>query len=175
MAETFEPAHRDCGWYGYDPRALAVVITTTAVISWGVWLGRWYFEDLSGLANHLGALAVFALAWGVWPLLAALLFYRTVTYTYRLTDRAVVVDFGFWHPYQPPLPLNEIRQVVVRRGAFGRFLGIGTVEIHTASRRLILPGVRHPDTFVQRLQHLRSQQQPSGAPSASEVSIGDRL
>jgi membrane protein YdbS with pleckstrin-like domain len=174
MAEVSDPAYRDYGWYGYDPRAMAVVITTTAVISWGVWLGRWYFEDLSGLANHLGALAVFVLAWGVWPWLAAVFFYRTVTYTYRLTDRAVLVDFGFWHPYQPPLPLSDIRQVVIRRGVFGRFLGIGTVEIRTASRRLVLPGVRHPDAFVQRLQQLRARELSPETSSSSASSEAGR-
>jgi membrane protein YdbS with pleckstrin-like domain len=155
MGDSFDPAYRDLAWYGYDPRALAVLVVGMAILSWGVWLGRWYFEDLSGLADRAGALVIFLLAWAVWPLLAALFFYRTVTYTYRLTDRALLVDFGFWHPYQPPLPLDEIRQVAIRRGPFGRYLGIGTVEIQAVNRRLILPGIRQPETFVRRLEQLR--------------------
>jgi membrane protein YdbS with pleckstrin-like domain len=155
MADSSDPAQRDLAWYGYDPRALAALGVGAAILSWGLWLGRWYFEDLSGLADRAGALVIFLLAWAVWPLLAALFFYRTVTYTYRLTDRALLVDFGFWHPYQPPLPLDEIRQVAIRRGLFGRSLGIGTVEIQAANRRLVLPGVRQPEAFVRRLEQLR--------------------
>lgn len=155
MADSSDPAHRDLGWYGYDPRALLIVVVAAAVLSWSVWLGRWYFEDLSGLADRMGTLAVFVLAWAVWPLLAALFFYRTVTYTYRLTDRALLVDFGFWHPYEPPLLLEEIGQVVIRWGVFGRYLGIGTVEIQATNRRLVLPGIRHPEIFVECLEQQR--------------------
>ena len=39
-----------------------------------------------------------AVAWGVWPTLVTASLYRAVTYSYRLTDRAVLIDFGFWHP-----------------------------------------------------------------------------
>ena len=138
MADSSDPAQRDLAWYGYDPRALAALGVGAAILSWGLWLGRWYFEDLSGLADRAGALVIFLLAWAVWPLLAALFF-----------------DFGFWHPYQPPLPLDEIRQVAIRRGLFGRSLGIGTVEIQAANRRLVLPGVRQPEAFVRRLEQLR--------------------
>ena len=44
-----------------------------------LWTGQWYLDDLSDLADRIGSLAVFALAWGVWPALIAVFLYRTVT------------------------------------------------------------------------------------------------
>src|SRR5579859_5465306 len=110
-----DPAQADRRWAGYHPRAAAPAVAGTAVVSLLVWTGRWYMDDLSELADRVGGLAVFALAWGVWPALATVYLYRAATYTYRLTDRAVLVDFGFWHPPVPPVWLREVTEV--RTGA----------------------------------------------------------
>ena len=101
---------------GYHPRALAPAVGVAAVASLVVWTGRWYLEDLSDLADRLGSWVVFALAWGVWPALVAVFLYRTVTYTYRLTDRALLVDFGPLSPPVPPVSLVEVTAVVVGGG-----------------------------------------------------------
>src|SRR5262245_27345266 len=140
-----DPAQRDLAWVGYHPRAMAPAVAVAAVLSLIVWTGRWYLDDLSELADRVGALAIFALAWAVWPALAAVLLYRTVTYTYRLTDRAVLIDFGFLSRPFRPVPLAEVTTVVVGRGWVGRRLGIGWVEVRTADRAVRLPGVRHPE------------------------------
>ncbi len=139
---TNDPALTDRWWTGYHPRAAAPAIVGAAGASLLVWTGRWYLDDLSELAARFGALAVFALAWGVWPALAAVYLYRAATYTYRLTDRAVLVDFGFRH--QPVLPLWFSEITEVRSGArwANRLVGVGWVEIHTAGRVVRLVGVR---------------------------------
>ncbi|MCS7022757.1 MAG: PH domain-containing protein [Gemmataceae bacterium] len=167
-----DPAHRDEGWYGYSPRTFVPLISLTALVSWGVWLGRWYFEDLSDLTERIGALAMFALAWAVWPVLAVVFCYRTVTYTYRLTDRAVIVDFGFLHPYEPPLSLADIEQVSVHWGRVGRWLNVGTVEIHARQRRLLLPGLYDPEAFVHRLMRLRQRLSETSAHDRPASSVG---
>ncbi|QJW95972.1 hypothetical protein [Frigoriglobus tundricola] len=137
-----DPAQADRWWAGYHPRAAAPAVVGAAVASLLVWTGRWYLDDLSELAARFGALAVFALAWGVWPALAAVYLYRAATYTYRLTDRAVLVDFGFRHPPVPPLWLSEITEVRSGAGWANRLVGVGWVEIRTAGRVVRLVGVR---------------------------------
>jgi hypothetical protein len=143
-----DPAQTDLVWTGYHPRALAPTIGLAAVASLIVWTGLWFFEDLTDLADRLGSLVIFALAWGVWPALAAVFLYRTVTYMYRLTDRALLVDFGFVARPVPPLELNEITAVVIGSGWFLRRLGVGWIEVRTSVRSIRLPGIREPQLFV---------------------------
>jgi membrane protein YdbS with pleckstrin-like domain len=145
---TADPAQRDLAWIGYHPRAMATLVALVAVASLVVWTGRWYLDDLSELADRVGALAVFALAWAVWPAIAAVFLYRTVTYTYRLTDRSVLVEFGFLSRPIPPIPLAEVTAVVTGRGWVERHLGVGWVEVRTGDRVVRLPGVRNPEVFA---------------------------
>lgn len=147
-APIADPAHRDIAWNGYHPRALAPAIGIAVVASFVVWTGRWYLEDLSDLADRLGSWVVFALAWGVWPALAAVFLYRTVTYTYRLTDRAILVDFGPLSPPVPPIALVEVTAVVVGGGWVFRRVGVGWIEVRTQDRSVRLRGVRDPHHFA---------------------------
>lgn len=147
-----DPAQTDLAWAGYDPRAAAPALAVLAGAALFVSTGRYYLDDLSALAERLGALAMFALAWGVWPVVAAAYLYRCVTYTYRLTDRAVHADFGFAFRPVPPVPLREVVSVRVAAGPLGRALGVGRVEVLTATRVLRLPGVRHPGALADRIR-----------------------
>jgi uncharacterized membrane protein YdbT with pleckstrin-like domain len=147
-----DPAQADRLWTGYHPRAAVPAVAGTALVALLVWTGRWYVEDLSGLADRVGALAVFAMAWGVWPAVAAVYLYRAATYTYRLTDRAVLIDFGFWHRPVPPVWLTEITAVRAGAGWVGRLLGVGWVEVRTALRTERLIGVRHAEAFAERIR-----------------------
>ncbi len=146
-----EPAQRDRVWMGYHPRTMAPAVAGTAVVSLLVWTGRWYLDDLSRLADQGGALVVFALAWAVWPGLLAVFLYRTVTLTYRLSDRAVFVDFGFLCRPVSPIPLAEITSVAVGGGWIGRRLGVGWVEVHAAGRAVRMPGIRDPEVFAEQI------------------------
>ena len=75
-----DPSLDDSVWAGYHPRAALPALVVAGATSFVIWTGRWYLEDLSALADRVGALAMFAVAWGVWPLLAA-------AYLYRLEER----------------------------------------------------------------------------------------
>jgi hypothetical protein len=123
-------------------------VVLAAAASLLVWTGRWYLQELSELTDRIGALAVFAIAWCVWPAIAAVFLYRTVTYTYRLTDRAVFADFGFWYPAVPPVWLSEVKEVRSGAGWLSGLLGVGWVELVTADREVRLVGVRHPDALA---------------------------
>ena len=145
MSET-DPA-RDRLWTGYSPRAAAPVVAAAAAASAAVLAGRWYLPDLSALAERVGALVLYALALAPWlAVLAAV--YRMVTYTYRLTDRAVLVDRGSrWRP-EPPVWLAEVTGVATGAGWLGRRLGVGWVRVESGDRVLTLTGVPDPEGFA---------------------------
>lgn len=149
---TDDPAQADRAWAGYHPRAAIPAFVLAGIASLLVWTGRWYLDDLSDLADRIGGLALFALAWCVWPALIAVYLYRTVTYTYRLTDRAVLIDFGFWHNPVPPVRLEEITEVRVATGRRKRWLGVGWIEVRTADRVARLVGVRHADHLAEQIR-----------------------
>jgi membrane protein YdbS with pleckstrin-like domain len=139
-------------WAGYHPRAAAPALAAAAGASLLVWIGRWYFAGWSESADRLGAPAVFALVWCVWPALGALYLYRAVTYSYRLTDRAVLTDFGFRHRPVPPVWLRQVESVRTGAGRLSAALGVGWVEVRTADRVVRLVGVRHPEALAEAIR-----------------------
>jgi membrane protein YdbS with pleckstrin-like domain len=143
-----DPAQRDIAWTGYHPRAMAPAIGLGAGASLLVWTGRWYLEDLSDFTDHVGTLFVFILAWAVWPALVAIFLYRTVTYTYRLTDRSLLTDLGFLSPPVSPIALGEVAAVAIGGGWVARRFGVGWVEVRTRDRAIRLRGVRKPELFA---------------------------
>lgn len=147
-----DPAQADRAWFGYHPRALAPTVAAVAAVSLLVWTGRWYVDGLTALVARVGALAVFAAAWGAWLPLGAVFVYRTVTYVYRLTDRALVVDYGFWFRPVPPVALNDVVGVSAGAGLLGRALGVGWVEVRTANRLVRLTGVRRPAAVADQIR-----------------------
>jgi membrane protein YdbS with pleckstrin-like domain len=150
--EQRDPAQADCVWVGYHPRSMAPAVALIAVASLLVWTGRWYLDELSYFADYVGGLAMFAVAWAVWPALIAIFLYRTVTFTYRLTDRAVLVDFGFFYRPVPPIPLKDITAVAVGGGWLARRLRVGWIEVRSAKQTVRLKGVRNPSLFAEKIR-----------------------
>lgn len=144
-----DPSQRDIAWVGYHPRAAAPSFAVAAVATVLVLSGRWY---PAGLSQRAGAWAVFALAWAVWPGLVIIFLYRTVTFTYRLTDRALLVDYGFFSYPVSPIPLCDITGIRTGGGWLTRAIGVGCVEVQTKDRSFRLTGVRCPDAFVDKIQ-----------------------
>jgi hypothetical protein len=168
-SDRSDPSLRDLAWSGYHPRALAPAVILVAVLSLAVWTGRWYLDDFSEFADRVGTLAVFAMAWAVWPALLAVLLYRTVTFTYRLTDRALLVDYGFLSPPVTPIDLVAVKTVVVLGGWKSRWLRVGSIEIQTEDRIVRLRGVRQPETFALMIREVaeRAKGAESGGAQAA--------
>jgi membrane protein YdbS with pleckstrin-like domain len=143
-----ERALIDQSWRGYDPRAGFPVVAVAAVISAALLSGRWYLDDLSGFADRAGALAVYAMTLAVWPGLMASLLYRMITYTYRLTDRAVLIDWGFLCRPEPPVWLADLTGVEAVEGWLGRRFGVGRVTLRAGGREVTLRGVADPAGFA---------------------------
>lgn len=154
------PAMRDRLWRGYDLRAMLPAVVLAAIISLDLLVARWLSEDLSFLAEQVGLLSLYIPLAAVWGLLLGVGCYRVVTYTYRLTDRALLVDRGFrWLP-EPPIPLGEIDQVSHHGRWPTRWLNVGSVTVRTRTgRQVVLTGIYSPASFAEaiRTQALHAQ------------------
>ena len=92
----------DRGWRGYDPRAAVPAAAAAVALSAALLAGRWAVADaVTTLPDRLTTLAVYASVLAVWPVVLGLAVYRAVVRTYRLTDRAVLID---WGPFALPEP-----------------------------------------------------------------------
>ena len=139
----------DLAWRGYDPRAAFPHLGAADAASVALLAGRWYLDDLSELVDRVGALALYGLVLAVWPGLLVILFYRAVTYTYRLTDRAVLVDRGFRNRPEPPIWLVDVTGVTSGASWLGQRVGVGWVRVVTTGGMSIrLTGVRDPGQFA---------------------------
>jgi hypothetical protein len=139
----------DRDWRGYHPRAAVPAVALAALASAVLLVGRWWLDDPSDFADRSVALAFYVMTLAVWPALLTTLVYRMVTYTYRVTDKAVLVDRGFRQLPEPPLELAELIGAGVDVNWLGRQLGVGRVVLKAnGDRVLALSGVRHPETFV---------------------------
>ena len=139
-------AHR--AWHGYHPRAAAPAVLVAAAASLGLMVGRWHLPDMSDLADRVGAWVYFVLSAGVWVALAAGVGYRLVTFTYLLTDRALVVDFGSRYPPVAPVCFADVTAVAHGANWLGRCLGVGWVAVTAGPRTVTLPGVRDAAAFA---------------------------
>jgi hypothetical protein len=131
---------------------MAPLVLLTAALSLVVWTGGWYLEEMSDVADVLGGWGRFSIAWGVWLAVAAVFLYRTVTYTYRLTDRSLLLDFGPLFPPVAAVPLAEVTAVVIGSAWLARRFGVGWVEVRTRDRAFRLRGIRHPGRFAEKLR-----------------------
>jgi len=136
-------------WRGYDIRALIPAAGIAGGISLILLVERWISVELSTFAEGRGIALIYIPMAIIWTVLIAVGLYRSVTYTYRLTDRAVLIDRGFrWRP-SPLIPLESIAEVSSALDFFGRRFDVGRVIILTSSgSRTELTGVRGPAAFA---------------------------
>lgn len=147
-----DAALTDRDWRGYHPLAMLPAAGAALAGSAALYAARWGFDDVSEFADRVGPLVGFVVAASLWAGLLAAFLYRCVTYTYRLTDRSLLIDFGFLHPPVPPVVLGELKAVESGGGWLRRLLGVGWVEVRTADRAVRLPGVRHPAAFADAIR-----------------------
>jgi membrane protein YdbS with pleckstrin-like domain len=150
-----DPALEDLAWVGYHPRAMLPAVGGAALLTVLLHGARLALEDGLALAESIGEFTVYILNWAIWLGVAAVFLYRCITYTYRLTDRALLVDFGFTHPAIAPIPLCDVVGITTGSGTLGRWLGIGWVEVRTADRTIRLPGIRKPQLFAEKIRVAR--------------------
>ena len=146
---SIDASLRDRDWRGFHPRAAIPAVALAAVASTVLLVGRWWLDAPSDFADRTIALAFYAMTLAVWPALLTTLVYRMVTYTYRLTDQVVLVDWGFRHLPEAPVKLADVLSVDAQSSWLGRSCGVGRVVLRTSGERTVtLKGVRSPETFV---------------------------
>lgn len=148
-------------WRGYDLRAMAPAAAVAGVLSMGLLIARWLSDDLSALAEQLGLLFIYVPLAVIWGVLIGVGLYRSITYTYRLTDHALLVDRGFRWPPEPLAPLQDIVDVQARTDFPGRWFNVGRVMVATTEgRRIEMTGVHAPAAFAEsiRAEAMRAKQ-----------------
>jgi membrane protein YdbS with pleckstrin-like domain len=139
----------DRAWRGYDPRAALPLIALATAVSAVLLAGRWYLDDVSA------AVVPYAIVLALWPSLLCLTLYRAITYTYRITDRALLVDRGFLNRPEPPLWLKDVNKVESGAGRLGHLLGIGWLKVTTtAGHEVTLSALHHPEAIAKLLNEL---------------------
>ena len=156
---TADGALTDRAWQGYDPRAAVPLAAVAALASAALLAGRWYLDDLTA------ALVPYALVLALWPGLLGLALYRTITWTYRLTDRALLVDRGFLSRPEPPVWLRDVAKVECGANWLARQLAIGWLRVTTTEHRVvILTALRDPTAFAARLGDLIAEVKAKPSP-----------
>lgn len=93
----------------------------------------------------------------VWSLVLGIAAYRSIVRTYRLTDRAILVDWGPFVDREAPVWFTNVLAVRSGAGWIGQRFGVGWVELHEATGRVVrLTGVRDPAGFAAQVQALVS-------------------
>lgn len=137
----------DRAWRGYDLRAGAPWAAGAGAATAGLMAARWLLPDVP---PPVGVFGFFGAAGAVWLAVLARVGYRAVTHTYRLTDRALLIDRGFLDRMTPPVWLSEVTGVAWGHGVVGRWLGVGWVRVGVPGGRRVpvLTGVRDPAAFA---------------------------
>jgi hypothetical protein len=105
-----DAAAADHMWKGYHPRAAVPRVLLAAAVSAGVMVGRWRLKDMSDVAETVGPWVFFVLSACSWLIMLTVA-YRLITYTYRVTDSGLLVDFGFRNWPEPPIAWADVTKV----------------------------------------------------------------
>ncbi len=149
MSETKspDPAMIDEQWSGYDFRAAIPIFVFAILLTLALLAGRLFFNDLTD------ALVTFVIVLVLWPALLFVAIYRSVTYTYRITNSALLVDLGFLDSPMLPFRYAEIAKVEHGASWLSARLDIGWVRITTADGRIVkLLALRAPAAFADQIR-----------------------
>jgi len=140
---TEDAAMVDEQWRGYDSRAALPFVALAALVTVALLGGRWIFnETLHGILPY-------AIVLLIWPALLGTWLYRSITYTYRITDRALLVDLGFRHPPIPPIAFQDLASVEHGANWVHAALHIGWVRATARDGRTVkLKSIRDPAAFA---------------------------
>jgi hypothetical protein len=146
----------DESWRGYDLRAAVPLLVLAALLTAALLASRFYFNEF------LDAILTYFLVLVIWPALLFVAVYRAVTYTYRLTDRALLVDRGFLHLPVPPLAYGAIARIEHGASPIYSMLGVGWVVVTmNDGLKVKLRSLRGPAAFAASLEERRSRKPPA--------------
>ncbi|WP_157369730.1 hypothetical protein [Zavarzinella formosa] len=162
MTSPFLPEpETDLVWTGPSLRALLpaasiLLLTSVILLSAGPWLA-----GKLGVEHEWATFLLFWLVVILWVIACGRWMYRGSSYIYRLTDRAIHVDFGFMHPPVPGIPLGDITGLDERPWAWW-FMNVGTVIIRSEDRPpVFLPGLARPRLLIEQISLARNRERAS--------------
>jgi hypothetical protein len=153
----------DIWWGAYASRALAPAFAACGAAT-GLAVG-WYLWARHGSGELTVRYTTYALVGLIW--LFPLLFwaYNTLTFTYRLTNRRLLVERSFFSGGRGEVELARISGVVVLRGPWEKRTGVGRIRILADDSRqpvLLLAGIDDPGRVAAEIRHLAKQARESG-------------
>ena len=157
-------AAADRAWRGYHPLAAIPRVVVAAAVSAGVMVGRWHLPDMSNVAERVGPWVFFVLSACSWLIMLTVA-YRLITYTYRVTDSGLLLDFGARNPPEPMIAWKDVTGVDSGASWYGRLTGVGWVRVTAGPRQVLLKGVRRPEAFADTINAMARA--VKGAPTAA--------
>ncbi|MGE3806172.1 MAG: PH domain-containing protein [Gemmataceae bacterium] len=150
--EVDRQVETDLWWGSYAGRTMAPVfllcLLLTVAVSLAVfiiWDDRFAHPQIMWHATVVPLGLLWLIVLGRW-------LYRTLTWSYRLTNQQLYRDTGFLHMADGAVALKEIVQVNVHASLIERTLGVGRLEVVTDDGKaaLSLAGIHDPE-WVARL------------------------
>lgn len=146
-ARGAEPEETDLWWGGYSIRGMVPTFVLCGVLSAGIiLLATLLWAEAHPQVMWHGTMFLLIAVWSYALLRAA---YLMTALNYRLTNRSLYRDRGFFKPGDGEVALGHVRQVFVERHAVDHLLGVGKVRILADDgRAIILEGLLHPEVVA---------------------------
>ena len=151
-----EHASEDVLWQGsYSGRAmlgswLLVLLATAALIGFGVWLN-----------DPTAWMAVAGICVAAWAVVGLVMGYRKVSVRYILRQERLIHEKGILKRVTDRIETIDIDDVTCEQGFVERFLGVGTIRIHSSDRthpELPLPGIADVNHVAEMIDDIRRKE-----------------
>jgi len=151
-----DPSQPDLFWSGHSGWATLPSIVIGVAMSATVMLGAEYLSQWTLLHDEWAAFAAFWVILICWAGMAIVWTYRSASFVYRLTSKALYLDFGRLYGPTPPILLASITDVKCRAWALRRLFGVGSVIVSSEGcAPLRLRGIFHPERFAEAINVAR--------------------
>jgi hypothetical protein len=159
------PQEVDVWWGAYAGRTMlpgfgfCVLFLLVAIIA------GWYCWARLGFDRLTTRYSAFALIGLVWGLQIIRWLHRTITFSYRLTNRRLLLERNFVRSGRAELGLDTITEVRALQSPIERRLGIGTLYVFAADKNLpamVLAGVVSPDKVSDQIRSLSKHLKEKG-------------
>ena len=148
-----DPSQPDLAWRGYSGWAMLPGFVICGVLTAFLLMSSYILDDVRGIVQKIGYLAVFAVAGAIWIFQLFRWLYRGAAYVYRLTPKFLFVDRGFLYNPEPAVDLAKVVKVKWGADWLGRFFGVGWVAVGAEGRdELTLTGLRRPAAFAEEIE-----------------------
>ena len=147
MTHPLDPSMVDRQWWGFNGWKMLPMFLITGVLSVGLFIVDLNYDHswFSGLVIVISLIQLIRMS------------YCSITFSYRLTSKRLLVDYGNLYSPQAAITPSDIRDVHVIAHKLDRLCGVGTVRLRLISGRTIdLIGVTWPDSVAVELNRWKT-------------------